>query len=137
MRVPQGADVERHGRAEAGEHRQPQITRGLGPGRHRGGQRAQAEPGGGLGRGRQMPHGARLQRRSVALLVRVQGPDAPPDVQGEGVGRLDVALAGGLGGGGGGGAQQLHGVLETAGIGNVPLAEGALLKGSVGVDRHG
>lgn len=83
MRVPQGAHVERQGGAETGEHGQPEVTRGFGPGRHRRGQRAQAEPGRGLGWGRQMADGARLERRSVAVLVRVQGADAPPDVAGE------------------------------------------------------
>lgn len=72
----------------------------------------------------------------MPVLVRVQGPDAPPDAEGEGVGRLDVALPAGVGGGGGGGAQQLLGVLEVGGIGNFPLAQGAFPEGSVGVDRH-
>lgn len=70
----------------------------------------------------------------MAVLVRVQGADAPPDVAGEGVGRLDVALPAGLGAGTG--AQQLLCVLEVAGVGNFPLAQGALPKGGVGVDGH-
>lgn len=60
--VPQGAHVERQGGAETGEHGQPEVTRGLGPGRHWRGQRAQAEPGRGLGWGRQLADGARLER---------------------------------------------------------------------------
>lgn len=83
MRVPQGAHIERQGGAETGEQGQPEVTRGFGPGRHRRWQRAQAEPGRGLGWGRQLADGARFERRSVAVLVRVQGTDAPPDVAGE------------------------------------------------------
>lgn len=113
MCVPQGAYVERHSRAETGQHGEPEVSRGRGPGRHRGGHRAQAEPGRGFGWGRELPDGARLQRRSVSVLVRVQGPDAPPDVEAERVGRFDVALPGGLGGRG---AQQLLRVLEVGEI---------------------
>lgn len=43
---------------------------------------AQAEPGSRVGWGRQLTDGARLQRGSVSVLVRVQGADAPSDVEG-------------------------------------------------------
>lgn len=132
--VPQGAHVEWQGGAETGEHGQPEVTRGHGSGRHRRGQRAQAEPGRGLGWGRQLADGARLERRSMAVLVRVQGAYAPPEVAGEGVGRLDVALPAGLDADAG--AQQLLCVLKVARVGNFPLAQGALPKGGVGVDGH-
>lgn len=134
MCVPQGAHVEWQGGAETGEHGQPEVTRGFRPGWHRRGQWAQAEPGRGLGWGRQLADGARLERRSMAVLVCVQGTDAPPDVAGEGVGWLDVALPAGLGADAD--AQQLFRVLEIAGVGNFPLAEGTLPKGGVGVDGH-
>lgn len=80
-----------------------------------------------------MPDGARLQRGSVPVLVRIQGPDAPPDVEGEGVGLFDVGLPGGLGGRG---TQQLLRVLETCGVRNLSVAEGAFPKGSISVDSH-
>lgn len=134
MCVPQGTDVEGHSWAEAGQHGQPEVggrTRARG---HRGGHRTQAETGRGLGWGRQLPHGARLQRRPVSVLLRVQGADAAPDGQGEGVGRLDVALAAGLGGAG---AQELLRVLKVRGVGHVPLPQGAFLIGSIRVDGHG
>lgn len=133
MCIPQGTYVERRGGAETGQHGEPEVGRGCGPGRHRGGQRAQAEPGQGLGRGHQMPDGARLQRGSVPVLVRIQGPDAASDVEGEGVGRVDVALPGGLGVPG---AQELLCVLEVGGIGIFPFAKGAFPKGCVRVDSH-
>lgn len=134
MCVPQGTQVERHaGYTEAGQHGGPEVTRGFGSGRHRGGQRAQAEPGRGLGWGRQVPDGARLQRWSVSVLVRVQRPDAASDGEGEGVGLLDVVLSAGLGGRD---AQQPLRVVEVRGVGDLPLAEGAFLKGSISVDRH-
>lgn len=133
MRVPQGAYVEGHRGAEAGQDRQPEVERGRGPRWHRGGQLAQADPRGRSGWGGQLPDGARLHRGPVAVLLRVQGPDAPSDVQGEGVGRFEVGLPGGLGGGG---AQQLLRVLEVGRVGDFPLAEGALPKGGIGVDGH-
>lgn len=131
--VPQGEDVEGRRGAEAGEHGQPEVEGGRGAGRHRGGQLAQADPGGGSGWGGQLPDGARLQRGPVAVLLRVQGPDAPSHVQGEGVGRFEVGLPGGLGRGG---AQQLLRVLEVGRVGNVSVAEGAFPKGGVRVDGH-
>lgn len=70
----------------------------------------------------------------MAVLVCVQGADAPSDVAGEGIGRLDVALPAGLGADAD--AQQLLRVLEVTGVGNVPLAQGTLPKGGVGVDGH-
>lgn len=69
----------------------------------------------------------------MPVLVRVQGPDASSDGEGEGVGRLNVALPGGLGGRG---TQQFLRVLEVCGIGNFPLAEGAFPKGNISVDSH-
>lgn len=69
----------------------------------------------------------------MSVLVRIQGPDAPADGEGEGVGWFDVALPGGLGGRG---AQQLLRVMEVGGIGNFPLAEGAFPKRSISVDSH-
>lgn len=134
MRVPQGAHVDRHGGAYAGQHGEPKVTGGFGPGRHRGGQRPQAESGRGFGWGRQLPDGARLQRRSVAVLVRVQGADASSNVDGERVGGLDVALPAGFGGAGG--AQQLLRVLEVGEVGYFPLAEGTFPKGCISVDSH-
>lgn len=69
----------------------------------------------------------------MSVLVRVQGPDAPSDGEGEGVRRFDVALARGLIGPG---AQEFLRVVEVCEVGNFPLAEGALLKGSIRVDSH-
>lgn len=133
MCVPQCADVERHGGAETGQHGEPEVSGGNRAWRHRGGHGTQAESGRWFGWGFQLPHGARFQRWSMSVLVRIQGPDAPSDGEGEGVRRFDVALPRGLIGPG---TQEFLRVVKVCGVGNFPLTEGAFLIGSIRVDSH-
>ena len=69
----------------------------------------------------------------MSNLVRIQGPDAPSDVQGERVGRFEVALTCRLAGCG---AQEHLRVLEVGRVGNFPLAKGAFPIGNISVDSH-